>query len=461
MKSTRIELVFVLIALIAGIAANVNPAFSYGENRPKKSFGFPYPYPTFSPTSLPTSYPTISPPSANVSVSIADSLSYHYNILYQSSLGASFTGVNDGPVKVVSNNGTKIVPSERVAYSPDGGTTWTSHSELMGLPINQLHTSYTFPFYNNLDLNSQLRFGNVGTATTTVTVIIGGQFKGNFTLLPNASRRVSYAGLNAGPVVVSSNGQPIIASLRVAYNDGTAWTSFSEMMGLPSNKLTHSYVFPWYNNLTLNSQLRFGNVGTVPTDVTVTIAGQVYGPYNILPNGSYRISYPGLDKGPVKVTSSGNVPIIASMRVAYHDGTAWTDFSEMMGLPTSALSTHYSFPVYDNVTYNSQLRFGNVGTTLTNVTVTINGVVQNTYPVAPNQSRRVSFPLNSGPVVIQSSGGVPIIASLRVAYTPDAGLTWTSFAEMLGLPQSQLSTSYLFPWYNNFDLDTQLRVGIP
>jgi hypothetical protein len=204
-------------------------------------------------------------------------------------------------------------------------------------------------------------------------------------------------------------------------------------------------------------------VGTAPTDVTVTIAGVAHGPYHLNQSASLRVSYPGLDKGPVQVTSSGNVPIIASMRVAYtpDGGLTWPDFSEMMGLPTNALSTHYSFPVYDNVTYNSQLRFGNVGTTLTNVTVTINGVVQNTYSLAPNQSRRVSFPLNSGPVVIQSSGGVPIIASLRVAYTPDGGLTWTSFAEMLGLPQSQLSTSYLFPWYNNFDLDTQLRVGIP
>jgi len=64
-------------------------------------------------------------------------------------------------------------------------------------------------------------------------------------------------------------------------------------------------------------------------------------------------------------------------------------------------------------------------------------------------------------VVIQSSGGVPIIASLRVAYTPDGGVTWTSFAEMMGLPQSQLTTSYYFPWYNNVDLDTQLRFGVP
>ncbi|HZM22217.1 MAG TPA: hypothetical protein VFC02_10755, partial [Anaerolineales bacterium] len=231
--------------------------------------------------------------------------------------------------------------------------------------------------------------------------------------------------------------------------------------GLPSNKLTNSYVFPWYNNATLDSQLRFGNVGIAPTNVTVTIGGQIKGTYPLNPNASFRVSYPGLDSGPVKVTSSGNVPIIASMRVAYNNGSAFTDFSEMMGLPSSSLSTNYSFPAYDNVHHNSQLRFGNVGMVGTTVTVTINGQIKGTYPLAPNASRRISYPgLDSGPVVIQSSGQ-PIIASLRVAYTPDGGVTWTSFAEMMGLPQSQLTTSYYFPWYNNVDLNTQLRFGVP
>jgi len=61
--------------------------------------------------------------------------------------------------------------------------------------------------------------------------------------------------------------------------------------------------------------------------------------------------------------------------------------------------------------------------------------------------------------VIQSSGDVPIIASERVAYFD--GDAWTSFAEMMGLPQSQLTTTYIFPWYNNVDIDTQLRFGVP
>ncbi|MEO7839263.1 MAG: hypothetical protein ABIU06_07925 [Anaerolineales bacterium] len=304
---------------------------------------------------------------------------------------------------------------------------------------------------------------HVYNSPADVNVFVAGSPRGEYYVESKGNLKLSYTGMNNGPIKVQSlNGLPIVTSERVAYSPdgGTTWTSFSELMGVPSSQLTTSYTFPWYNNVELNSQIRFGNVGTTSTNVTVTIGGAVQGTYPLLPNQSKRISYAGLNNGPVQVTSSASVPIIASMRVAYFNGTVWTDFSEMMGLPTSSLSTHYSFPVYNNIDLNSQMRFGNAGTTSTNVTVTIGGVVQGTYPLLPNQSKRISYAgLDSGPVVVQSSGGVPIIASERVAYFN--GSAWTSFAEMMGLPLAQLTTTYLFPWYNNVDINTQLRFGVP
>jgi hypothetical protein len=32
---------------------------------------------------------------------------------------------------------------------------------------------------------------------------------------------------------------------------------------------------------------------------------------------------------------------------------------------------------------------------------------------------------------------------------------------MMGLPGNQLATAYVMPWYNNVDLNTQLRFGMP
>ena len=54
---------------------------------------------------------------------------------------------------------------------------------------------------------------------------------------------------------------------------------------------------------------------------------------------------------------------------------------------------------------------------------------------------------------------VPIVAAERVIYKVNA--VNTSFSEMMGLPNTSLDTTYWLPWYNNVDMDTQLRLGIP
>jgi hypothetical protein len=368
--------------------------------------------------------------------------------------------VDNGPVQV-STGSAKIIASEGVGYSPNGGTTWSAYNETIGLPANQLTTSYTFPWYNNTELNSQILFGNVGNASTDVTVTIGGVVQNNglpYTLAPNQGLRVTYP-LNSGPVKVESNGQSIVASMRVAYLENSTMKFYSEMIGLPSSQLSTSYTFPWYNNVELNSQLRFGNVGNTATTVTVKIAGVVRGTYQLAPSQSVRVAYT-LNDGPVTVQSSGGVPIIASMRYNYFNGTAWTSFAEMMGLPTQSLSTKYVFPIYDNANYNMQLRFGNVGSASTTVTVKVAGVIKGTYALAPSQSARVSYTgLLAGPVVIESSGGVKIIASKRFNYFN--GTAWTSFTELMGLPVEKLDTSYYFPWYNNVDINSQMIFGQP
>ena len=54
---------------------------------------------------------------------------------------------------------------------------------------------------------------------------------------------------------------------------------------------------------------------------------------------------------------------------------------------------------------------------------------------------------------------VPIVAAERVIYTVNG--VQTSYSEVMGLSNSQLDTTFWFPWYNNVDLDTQLRFGVP
>ena len=63
-------------------------------------------------------------------------------------------GINTGPVKIVSN--VKIVAGERMLYKANG--TPTSFSELLALPNSLRNTTVWLPWYNNIDLDSKLRF---------------------------------------------------------------------------------------------------------------------------------------------------------------------------------------------------------------------------------------------------------------------------------------------------------------
>jgi hypothetical protein len=166
----------------------------------------------------------------------------------------SFAGVNTGPVKIVSTQ--NIVAAERVIYRI-GGTN-ISFSELMGLPDAQLNTTYWLPWYDNVDLDSQLRIGNASTSTATVHVYVGGvEVTGSpFTLLADQAIRVNLAGVNNGPVKIESDVN-IVAAKRMIYDVNGMLTSFSEMMGLPDSLLDTIYWLPWYNNVDLDTRLRF------------------------------------------------------------------------------------------------------------------------------------------------------------------------------------------------------------
>jgi|GEM_PF-2778050 len=366
--------------------------------------------------------------------------------------------LDSGPVKIVNNEGNDTIAALRDAWLINNQV--TSFAQMMGLPQGQLSDTYYFPAYNNVTLSGQLRIANVDSVATDVTVTIAGvpQLPAQH-LLPNQSWRPTY-NLDAGPVVVkSSGGTKIIAALRDAWMINNQVTSFVQLMGLPKESLSDTYYFPAYNNVTLSGQLRIGNVDTVATDVTVTIAGVPQLPaHHLNPNESWRPTY-NLDAGPVVVKSSGGTKIIAALRDAWMINGQVHSFAQLMGLPKEKLSDTYLFPAYNNVTLSGQLRIGNVDTVATDVTVTIAGVDRGTYHLTPNQSVRPTYALDAGPVVVKSSGGTKIIAALRDAWMVNGQVT--SFVQLMGLPKEALSAIYWFPAYNNVTLSGQLRIGVP
>jgi hypothetical protein len=423
--------------------------------------------------------------SINVSIGVSEVGTYY--MIPSQSRRESYAGINNGPLKIVDTGNILITAAERVIYKVNNIP--TSFSEMMALPDSQLDNTYWMPWYNNVDLDTQLRFGNVSNTPATVQVWIGGQEKTSgctttpanvpypYILAVGASLRVSCPGLNNGPVQIVSNVN-IVAAERVIYNVNGLPTSFTEMMGLPDSQLDNTYWMPWYNNVDLDTQLRFGNVSGTPAEVHVWIGGvekttgctttpaNVPYPYVLAVGASLRLSCPGVNNGPVKIVS--NVNIVAAERVIYNVNGLPTSFTEMMGLPDAQLDNTYWMPWYNNVDLDTQLRFGNVSGTPATVHVWIGTQEMTTgcnpsnvpypYILAVGASLRVTCPgVNNGPVKIVSN--VNIVAAERVIYKVNN--LPTSFTEMMALSNSRLNSTYWLPWYNNVDLDTQLRFGVP
>jgi predicted outer membrane repeat protein len=289
-----------------------------------------------------------------------------------------------------------------------------------------------------------------------IEVSIGGAVLNTYSLAASESRRVSYAGVNSGPLKISAtDNTSIMAAARVVYRVDGANTSFTEMMALPNSQLDTIYWLPWYNNVDLDTQLRFANVSNSPATVTVTIGGQPMGtPIPLAAGASTRVSFPGVNNGPVKIVSTQN--IVAAERLIYKANGKKTSFSEMVAVPNKALNSTYWLPWYNNKDLDTQLRIANVSNQTASVHVYIGGAEMqgSPLPLAAGESTRKSFPgINSGPVKIVSDQD--IVAAERLIYKVN-GVN-TSFSEMMALPNSQLDTTYWLPWYNNKDLDTQLR----
>jgi photosystem II stability/assembly factor-like uncharacterized protein len=157
-----------------------------------------------------------------------------------------YPNLQTGLVRVVSTNGVRIFASERSLYGD-------SFNEVMGYPANQLTTEYWFPWYDNLNMDTWLLVGNPTSSTAKVDLYVGGVKKGSYTI--GAGGRITPRFLlNTGPVrVVSTNAVKIFTSERVLYG-----TSFNEVMGYPGNKLTSEYWFPWYDSVSMSTDIVVG-----------------------------------------------------------------------------------------------------------------------------------------------------------------------------------------------------------
>src|SRR5262249_12972947 len=148
---------------------------------------------------------------------------------------------------------------------------------------------YLFPYYNNVAMDSQLRVSNLGAVPTTITVLLAGNQIDSYTLGAGAATRKNYTGKNSGPLEVKSSTTHILTTVRVLYGGN----SYSELTGFPANRLTKNYLFPYYNNMAMDSQLRVTNLGNSSTTITVLLAGNSIDSYTLAAGAATRKNYAG------------------------------------------------------------------------------------------------------------------------------------------------------------------------
>jgi hypothetical protein len=198
--------------------------------------------------------------------------------------------------------------------------------------------------------------------------------------------------------------------------------------------------------------LRVSNLGNVSTTIKVYLGTQQIDSYTLQAGAASRKNYTGKNGGPLQVTSSAT-NILTTIRVLLNGNS----YSELIGYPVNQVEKEYWYPVYDSVHLNSQLRVSNMGTGSTTITVYAGGMKIDSYPLPAGAATRKNYPQHTGPLHIVSSNA-PILTTIRLLYNT---ANFSSFYEMTGLPNSQLSTQYFFSWYNSLAMDSQMRFAAP
>lgn len=284
--------------------------------------------------------------------------------------------------------------------------------------------------------------GSGPEVTVPVAVSIHGAQIRSYSIPEHNAVSGSYSGMNNGPAqIASTNGQPVLASTRVLYSG----SSYSEIMGYPDNTTT-GFWFPWYNNAAMNSQFRVSNLGSGATIISVELAGSTIDSFTLPAGAAIRKNYAGKNNGPMHVSSS-DAPILATIRVLFGGAS----FTEMTGFPNDT-TTEFWFPWYNNAAMDSQFRVSNLGSVATTITVNLAGSTIDSFTLPAGAAIRKNYPgFNTGPMHVSSST-TPILATIRVLYGS------SSFSEMIGFPNNA-TDEFWFPWYDNVNADSQLRVS--
>jgi cysteine-rich secretory family protein len=306
--------------------------------------------------------------------------------------------------------------------------------------------TYYFPWYDLATAGFQSDYfavGNPGPNWANVLIQLPGATPLSVGVPHGAAKYLSFPrGTIGGPVTVSTDGEPVVVSQRMVYDQ-----SFSEQAAVPATGLATSWSFPWYDWATAgfaSDYLYVANPGATTANVTISLAGAASLHLGVPAGAARYASFPrGTIGGPV--TLSSDQPVLATQRVLYGNS-----FSEIAASAAGG-ATQLGFPWYDWASPDFQSDYvyvANPGAMAANVTMSLAAAASLHLSVPAGAARYASFPHGTigGPVTLSSDQ--PVLAAQRSLFDG-------SFAEVEARPLVQAASSAHFPWYDWASPDLQ------
>jgi len=355
------------------------------------------------------------------------------------------------PTNIATYTPTNTPVPPTITYTPTNTATLTPTNTVTYTPTNTAALTPT-------NTATYTPTNTPVSPTAKVSVSIGPDPMGSYTVPSIPSRSVNYSNTIGGPVKVkSTSGGNIFTSQRAIYGN-----SFNELMGYPADQLTTEYWFPWYDQVYMQTWILVGNPSTTQTAYVDIYIGAEKHSYSILPGDRIIPQFPNKLDGPVRVVSTTGTGTPTPLSIFTSERSLYgTSFNEVVGYPANKFTTEYWFPWYDNIYMQTWILVGNPSTTQTAYVDIYIGAEKQSYTIPANG--RITpefFNQMDGPVRVVSTTGTGTPTPLPI-FTSERSLYGTSFNEVMGYPADQFTTDYWFTWYDNASMQTWILVGNP
>lgn len=223
-----------------------------------------------------------------------------YELAPRDLISVAFPGEFAGPLKVESDNPVYST----LKYRTGGGL-----SELTGISQEKIDTEFYFPIYRSVDGDrAWIWVGNPGVSDVDVDIEIEGVVVDTASITSGENVSFAFPGTFSGPVKITATGN-VYATLKSRVGN-----VISEYSGIRFEDFNTEYSFPIYRFVDGDrAWIWVGNPSELQTaNVTVRIAGDIMGTYQIEPGGVIPISYTDVFSGPVRITS--DIPIYSTLK---------------------------------------------------------------------------------------------------------------------------------------------------